>query len=504
MYYRFTILIMLLLIQGCMNRKDLTEEQVLIESYIEPVSDKSEAILEAPIDNIYYDGRSVVFYTPKEGELDELPLDKSARDGLHQAVGDFAYYASIVSDSLQTGQIPVYFTDKSHLVFGQGSQQFKVDRNQSGSIIGLILYNGQDAPKVLPGMQTHISLLAAISDYFYDPQPNILPLLDYFDLVNPNSLHIYSSHSDILNQTGKELDPSHHLKFGASLANRANKFRMSVFAYHKFLLKDSMVAIICRVPSRYDESSIRLYIWDSQVEMVVDEIELAENVWNENWIMVKDSWITAGFTPGNFSIVQRKKEARMENGIRTVIDSLYKWQWTGSEFMRLNTEDLTPIHFPLKDWESYQEPKKPTEITIVDEDYVWLPLETGDLTWENVILELPKPYSIEKEPIENQLVSQQIDTLITLTQPNVKLKFYRYPENYLIISGVVSDASIKFKNGLKVGVAKKDFASAFEKLKPYSYLPDLVKVSSKDHDRVISYYFQNDTLARIEFTNFIH
>jgi len=236
----------------------------------------------------------------------------------------------------------------------------------------------------------------------------------------------------------------------------------------------------------------------------VDEIELAENVWNENWIMVKDSWITAGFTPGNFSIVQRKKEARMENGIRTVIDSLYKWQWTGSEFMRLNTEDLTPIHFPLKDWESYQEPKKPTEITIVDEDYVWLPLETGDLTWENVILELPKPYSIEKEPIENQLVSQQIDTLITLTQPNVKLKFYRSPGNYLIISGVVSDASIKFKKGLKVGVAKKDFASAFEKLKPYSYLPDLVKVSSKDHDRVISYYFQNDTLARIEFTNFIH
>ncbi len=501
---RFPILLLLLLIQGCMNRKDLTEEQVPVESFAVPVSDKNEHILETPTDSIYFDGSSVVFFTPRVEELNALLLDKSVRESVQQAVSDFTYYASLVSDSLQSSQIPVFFTDQRYIVFGQGSQQFEVDRNRSGSIIGMILYNEQEAPKVLPGMQTHLSLLASIADYFYDPQTNIMPLLNYFDGVDPQSLHIYSSHSDILNQTGNRVDPFYYLKFGNNLANRANKFSMSVFAYHKFLLDDSLVAIICRVPSHYDESSVKLYIWDRQVEMVLDEIELAENVWNDKWIMVKDSWITTDTALGNFSIVQRKKEARMENGKRTVIDSLYKWQWTGDEFIRLSTEDLSLINYPLKDWDSYQEPETPSEITIVDEDYVWLPLETGDLTWENVILALPKPYSIEKEPIENQLVSNQIDTLVTISQPHVKLKFYRSPENNVFINGVVSDASINFKKGLKIGVGKSEFAAVFEKLKPHSILPDLVKVSSKDQDRVISYYFQNDTLVRIELTNFIH
>lgn len=503
MHHKFTILILMFLIQGCIHRNDLTEEQLTVESYVEPVSDESEAELKTPTDSIHFYGRSVVFFAPKVKELNELPLDKSTRESLHEAVGDFAYYASLVTDSLRTSQIPVYFTDKTYLVFEQGTQQFKVDRKQSGSLIGLILYNGEEAPKVLPGMQTHLSLLASITDYFYDHQPDLMPLLDYFDLADSRSLHIYSSHSDILNQTGKQLDPAHHFNFGAALASRARKFRMSVFAYHKFLLEDSLAAIICRVPSRYDESSIRLYIWDRQVEMVVDEIELAENVWNEKWIMVKDSWISAPSELGKFSIVQRKKEARIDNGQRTVIDSLYKWQWNGTKFKRLSTEGLATSDYPLQDWDSYQEPTKPSELTIVDQDYVWLPLETGDLTWENVIFELPKPFSIKKQPIPNQLVTNQIDTLVTISQPNVELRFYRSPEDNIIISGTISDASLQFKKGLKVGVHKKEFATAFEGLNPSTF-PDLVKVSSKEQDRVISYHFQNDTLVRIEFTNFIH
>ena len=193
----------------------------------------------------------------------------------------------------------------------------------------------------------------------------------------------------------------------------------------------------------------------------------------------------------------------MDNGKRRVMDSLYRWQWEGSGFAKLSTEGLNLSDFPLKDWDSYQEPIKPTEFTLVDPDYAWLPLETGDLTWENIILEFPKPYTIEKEPIPNQLVPNQVDTLVTISRPQMNFRFYRSPEHNIVIGGTVEGPSLKFKKGLKVGMSKTEFAFAFESIDGAEF-PDLVKISSKQQDRIISYFFQNDLLIRIEFTNFIH
>lgn len=503
MFCRTTIIAAGFLVVSCGTQKDLREEPHQVESYAEPVTKKVEKPRGNSQDSLYVDGPSVIFYTPENDELNNLARDNSTRQGLFQAVGDFAYYASVVSDSLRSGQIKVLFTNKRYITFEQDPEHC-IDRWQSEAPFGLILYNGLDKPKILPGMHIHLSILAAISGFFYHQEKNLLPLLDYFAPAGSRSLHIYSSHSDILNQFGNRVDPSYYPAFGAYVANRAQKFHMSVYAYQKFELPDSLYAIICRVPSKFDESSVKLYIWDDQVDMVVDEIELAENVWNEKWIMVKDSWITIHPDEGNFSLVQRKKEARIEKGKRTEVDSLYQWKWTRDGFESIPTHGLLISDFPLKDWDSYRESRPPTEITIIDEDYAWLPLETGDLTWKNIIMELPKPYSIDKEPIQNHLADHQIDTLITITRVGLKLKFYQAPDDILLIDGVVSDRSISFKKGVKIGISKNDFIGLFEKLPGYEAVPDLIKIRSKGADRVISYSFRNDTLARIEFTNFIH
>ena len=99
---------------------------------------------------------------------------------------------------------------------------------------------------------------------------------------------------------------------------------------------------------------------------------------------------------------------------------------------------------------------------------------------------------------------RQIDTLVTISRPGISLKFYRSPGENLIVKGSISDGSILFKQDLKVGMSKSEFIQAFDKLSTQPVVPDLIKVSSKNHDRVLSYYFQNDTLARIEVMNFIH
>jgi len=503
MQHRIDILVIGVFILSCGPQHQQVKERKLTESYPEPASETVEQSAPGFVDKVLsVTGPSVIFYVPKAGELNALIPDHASFEGLVQAIGDFAYYAGIVSDSLESRQIPVYYTDQHTIRLGP--DQFTIERNENKAPMGMILYDGVDQYKVLPGMQTHLSLLAAIADFFYLQQDHSIPLEDYFDPANSTHLHIYSSHSDILNQVGRRIDPGYYPKFGQQLARRAGKYHMSLFAYHKFNLTDSMKVFICRVPSIYDESSVKLYIWDSVVEQVVDEMQIAENVWNEQWILVKDSWITLGPDTGRFSFITRKKEARMNQGKRVETDSLFRWQWTGSQFKPLPVSGLSLKEFPLKDWQSYQEPQLPSEIAIIDEDYVWLPLETGDLTWENIIMELPKPYSIDKEPIENQLAARQIDTLITISRPNLRLKFYQAPDNILLVNGEVTDGSLSLKRGVKVGISKMDFIRIFEKLSSYQSIPDQIEVRSKTSDRIISYSFKGDTLVRIEFTNFIH
>ena len=421
------------------------------------------------------------------------------------AVGDFAYYASIMADSLEQQDIPVQFTSKKYIVYPLESAPVTIDRTQSSSLMGLAMFDGEQNPEVIYGFHTHLSLWAAIQDYFLVNPPPELPLLQYFQPTTSEKLHVYSSHSDILNQRGQRIDPAHHDKFGASLARRAQKFRMSLYGYYQFKLKDSLVAAICRVPSRYDESAINLYVWDQESQQVVHRLPLAENLWNDHWIMVMDSWINRDAN-GHLQIIQRKKEARMKDGQRQEWDSLYRWVWQGQGLVRASTKGLAKSNFPLKDWASYQEPAAPVvakQLTITEEEFVWLPLETGDLTWENVILEIPKPYSLEKEPITNQHNQYQIDTILTLKQPGLEFKFYRTPSQQHIIGGTITNNSLGFKNGLQVGISKPQFQSLFNKLSQKSSLPDQIKVRSVQGDRIFSCYFENDTLVRIELTNYL-
>ncbi len=491
---------------ACSAPQNYAEESVPAESAMTPVA-ATTMVHPVEDDTLFVTSKSVVFFTPNEEDLQSLKLDQGAKEGIRLAVGDFAYYASVIADSLQSQSIPVVFTDKKFIALPQASDGLVIDRQQSNSLMGVALYDGTGTPQVIYGLQTHLTLWAAISKYFSVAESPSLPLLDYFQDIAPKQLHIYTSHSEILNQTGKRIDPSWHLKFGTYLAQRARKYHMGLFGYYKFPLQDSLVATICRVPSRFDESAIHLFVWDEKTQQVIHQLQLAENIWNDQWIMVMDSWINQDPTTGKFEIIQRKKEAKVENGQRHETDSLYRWKLSGRKLLRSSAAGLTTRNYPLKDWASYEEAPAPaaiTEIAIVDEEFVWLPLPTGDLTYENLILEIPKGYSLAKEPIANQFNKHQMDTLFTLSKADLEFKFYRTPHDNLIIGGSLSTGAVRFKNGVQIGMGKAAFAQVFEKLKHRTELPDLINIKSKNGDRIFSCKFQNDTLAHIKLTNYIH
>ncbi len=490
---------------ACQSQTDFQEEQNTVTSQLSSAPVKTGEIDFKTEDTLSVITPGVVFFTPPPQDLEGLDLDESALQGLQMAVGDFAYYASLVEDSLKNHDIPVTFTDRPFISF-LPHEDMVVARDQHPSrMMGVALYDGKQPPEIIYGLQTHLALWAAIKDYFQTKEESSKPLLQYFEPTTQRELHIYASHSEILNQTGERLGTGYHSLFGTQMAKKASKYRFGLFAYYRFPITEGLTALVCRVPSRYDESAINLYVWNEQTQTIIEQIPLAENLWDDHSIMVMDSWIKRDPNNNSLEIIQRKKEASIDGGHRTETDSLYRWKWSDSGFKRSIAGDLKIKQFPLKDWASH-ESSKPVikELTIVDNEFVWLPLETGDLSWENLMMTIPKQYQLVKEPIPNQFNQQQVDTLVTLSQPNLKLQFYRTPEENLILSGSIQDQSIIFKNGLQIGITKNRLKELYPQLSNRNTLPDQVVIKSRHGDRVFSCHFLQDTLTNIEITNYIH
>ena len=187
---RITILAIGVFILGCGEQKDLRENQIHSDSYVETVADRVEPPTEIEPDHLVLDQASVVFYAPKSEELNTMIIDQASREGLVQAIGDFAYYASLVRDSLRSIQINSWYTDKQLITLKQDDQPVVIDRKELNAPIGMILFDGIDHYKVLPGMQTHLSLISAIHDFFNDQVAPSVPLLDHFKQTESTKIHV--------------------------------------------------------------------------------------------------------------------------------------------------------------------------------------------------------------------------------------------------------------------------------------------------------------------------
>ena len=479
-------------------------ESALVEEISEH---KPEAGFEEPSDTLFLDGPGVVFFMPNALDLDKWAPDASTLEGLESAVGNFAFNASVVADSLSNHGIEVHFTDRNVIVQAYDQQQHLIVRDHSSALMGLSMSDGHQPPITLYGLQDPTSWWGELEDYYFVQPETITPLLQYFKPKSSKRLHIYTSHSEILNQTGSKIQTYWHKVLSEKLARRASKFRMSFFGYYQFPLGDSLTALICRVPSISDESAIYLFVWDQARKEVIQELQLAENIWSDGLIKVKDSWISPGPGTDEYQIVQRQREARFEKGERVERDQMRLWVWSQGTLQSRSAATLAKSNYQLKDWTSFQEHQTkpiPAHLTIVDDEFAWLPLQTGDMTYEHIILELPKPYDIQKEPIANQYHSNQIDTIFTLNRPQTTFRFYGTPEEHILISGSTQEVGLAFKNGIQIGMLKNDFVDTFEKLAQRQDIPDEIRITSRSKDRIITCYFQSDTLSKLEITHYIH
>ncbi|MBL0881913.1 MAG: hypothetical protein IBJ16_00960 [Chitinophagaceae bacterium] len=148
-------------------------------------------------------------------------------------------------------------------------------------------------------------------------------LLTKYKDISFDTLKIFSSDNteiETYQYKGVQLDSLDVLLFPESIANRYNPSEVFAACF-KFPLDSSRIALITRVPSTYQSSSLQLLIFDRNSDRVTDIIELAEMVGDAGDVYSKHSWLYKTIKEGTqiFGWIQESHDNSVENENDTTI-----------------------------------------------------------------------------------------------------------------------------------------------------------------------------------------
>ncbi len=113
-------------------------------------------------------GPAVVFYSPTAAERDSI----IRADGLDQAelFDDFDYSAGKAAAFLKGRNIPLKLTSVPIIVVQYGQKKSRtLERAKAPDIIGIILTDGAQEPRLIPGLVTDEELITEVEVFFRRP-----------------------------------------------------------------------------------------------------------------------------------------------------------------------------------------------------------------------------------------------------------------------------------------------------------------------------------------------
>lgn len=119
-----------------------------------------------PTDTFTVKGKAVVFFSIASQEYTSLANDTTS--SIDEVLSDFEYYASEVSDTLQTQGYQTYFTSSRYICITLDNQHQQVfDRLTATpkSITGFVISDGRKKPSVSYGVGTDVEILAFCHDF---------------------------------------------------------------------------------------------------------------------------------------------------------------------------------------------------------------------------------------------------------------------------------------------------------------------------------------------------
>lgn len=151
-----------------------------------------------------------------------------------------------------------------------------------------------------------------------EPTDNSNEFLNLFNPINPKGLHFYSPGWDKNGELiktpfeGKIIDVT---KFSyiddSTIFENIEAYKdgqCNIYAIGKFDINTKYFGLIVRQFSQYDESLIRLLLWDKKLKRILPGIDLADGFGDAGWYFYKESWINEFTFNEMLSIVSRQKD----------------------------------------------------------------------------------------------------------------------------------------------------------------------------------------------------
>ena len=116
-------------------------------------------------DTLYVRGKAVVFFGPSQSEY--LSMTDQEKDAIDEELYDFYHYRGKVLPILVSNAIQEFSTARRTIQIQLGdSKNITYFRKDFGSVMGMILTDGRQAPEISLGAATKAELIFLLEEYF--------------------------------------------------------------------------------------------------------------------------------------------------------------------------------------------------------------------------------------------------------------------------------------------------------------------------------------------------
>lgn len=116
-------------------------------------------------DTLYIGGKAVVFFGPSQAEY--MSMTDQQKDAIDEDLYNFYHYRGKVLSYLELNEIQEFQTAKSKIEIQlDGNESVIYRRKDMGHVVGIIMTDPQQEPKVLIGVYNNSALISTFEEYF--------------------------------------------------------------------------------------------------------------------------------------------------------------------------------------------------------------------------------------------------------------------------------------------------------------------------------------------------
>jgi hypothetical protein len=116
-------------------------------------------------DTLYITGKAVVFFGPSQAEY--MSMTHEQKDAIDEDLYDFYHYRGKVQKYLELNEIQDFDTARSKIQIQlAGDDRITYHRKSLDHIVGIIMTDPQQQPKVILGVYKNSELISVFEEYF--------------------------------------------------------------------------------------------------------------------------------------------------------------------------------------------------------------------------------------------------------------------------------------------------------------------------------------------------